>query len=351
MYVTTLIVAHLDYDGCMRIFEMRARPGSPITIARADEFDEPHSGPFHFLDGQDRDTFEKGFAECKRWKLSESDFTLADGMYRFRTSWEGIPTERNSLSCYSLLLPECAVPVEIRFNDPHSGREYSKSVIRDNRHKCFVAYLECRSSYGSFDFQLEARFRNDESNFRSANYTDEHTTRPGAHVHPYKRLVPTASWPLVQRFLSLKPGSYQPVARTDKEQVESEPLQLSFAGIPSQLEVTPLTLISANRVEVITGHAAPQSTAQSKESKQKISGELPPRKQDLSNYFDSAKLTEKQRTVLSLKYEYELGVSAIAQRLKLNRKTVDEHIDAAEKKLQQASSKYQRARKNSEHPE
>jgi DNA-binding CsgD family transcriptional regulator len=353
MYVTTLIVAHLDYDGCMRIFEMQARPGSPITIARVDEFDEPHCGPFHFLDGQYRDTFEKGFAECKAWKLSESDFNLADGVYQFRTSWEGIPTERNSLSCYALSLPEYAVPIEIRFEDPHSDREYFKSVVRDTRRNRFIAYLECRSSYGLFDFLLEARFRSDPENFRSARYKDEHLTKPGAHVHPYKGLVPADSWPLVQQFLSQnRAGTPNPehkafrtfahvptsITGTRPPRSESpEPLQLSFTGMPSQLEVSPsVTLISAENVQMIVGTLAEAATQNSTDPKGNLP-KLPAKpKQDLSEMFDGAHLTEKQREVISLRLEYGINFSKIASRLGLSRKTVFEHYKAAERKLQDA---------------
>jgi len=60
---------------------------------------------------------------------------------------------------------------------------------------------------------------------------------------------------------------------------------------------------------------------------------------DLSNYFDQAPLTERQRECMSLRFEYELTLSDIAERLNLNRKTVDEHIAAAERKLRMAKIK------------
>jgi DNA-binding CsgD family transcriptional regulator len=318
MYAAALIVAHLDYDGYVRVFEMRARPGSPITIARADEFDDPHSGPFHFLDGHYRDTFEKGLAECKAWKLSESNFTLADGVYRFRTSWEGIPTERNSLSCYSLSLPEFAVPIEIRCTDPHSGREYSKSVVRDSQHNRFVTYLECRSSYGTFDFLLEARFRNDRDNFRSARYTDDHVIRRGANIHPYSQLVPKDLQGFVQHFLYPNSGALTP----------------SFGGAPSQLGLIPsVTLISAEQVQIVNGQAPVQNPTEPGKNLPKLPHQP---SQDLSEMFDGANLTEKQREVISLRLEYGENFSRIARRLHLSRKTVSEHYEAAARKLREA---------------
>ncbi len=55
-----------------------------------------------------------------------------------------------------------------------------------------------------------------------------------------------------------------------------------------------------------------------------------------SQYMDT--LTEKQRTAFLLKLEYGLGLSQIALRMGIDRKTADEHIKAALKKVQQAGS-------------
>ena len=129
MNVSALVVQQLDYRGYLRTFQMRANEGRALAIARLDEFEEPPSGPFHFLDEGQKEAFEKDFAVCRTLKLSESNFSVVDDEYRFQISWQGIPTERNCLSCYSLSLPEFAVPIAIRFKDPHSDREYSKRVV------------------------------------------------------------------------------------------------------------------------------------------------------------------------------------------------------------------------------
>jgi RNA polymerase sigma factor (sigma-70 family) len=60
------------------------------------------------------------------------------------------------------------------------------------------------------------------------------------------------------------------------------------------------------------------------------------KKIDLSNYFDQAKLTDRQRECISLKHEYGLTVTQIAGRLGISRKTVDEHLEAAERRIQSA---------------
>lgn len=77
------------------------------------------------------------------------------------------------------------------------------------------------------------------------------------------------------------------------------------------------------------------------------------RKADLSKYSHYMdKLTEKQRLAFALKYEYGLTLTEIASRMGKDRKTADEHIKAAEKKVEQARSnakaKVRRARFTSE---
>ena len=60
------------------------------------------------------------------------------------------------------------------------------------------------------------------------------------------------------------------------------------------------------------------------------------KKTDLSRYIDN--LTEKQQLAFSLKYEYELGLTEIASRMAVDRKTAYEHIEAAERKIRQIRS-------------
>jgi DNA-binding CsgD family transcriptional regulator len=57
------------------------------------------------------------------------------------------------------------------------------------------------------------------------------------------------------------------------------------------------------------------------------------KRQDLSVYLDRAELTDKQRECLSLKLEYRWSTAGIARYLSIDRKTVDEHIEAGKKKL------------------
>jgi hypothetical protein len=70
---------------------------------------------------------------------------------------------------------------------------------------------------------------------------------------------------------------------------------------------------------------------------------LPHKKLDFSRYMDN--LTEKQRTAFSLKQEYGLRLAEVASRMGLDRKTAYEHIQAAERKIDQVWSGEKR-RKN-----
>jgi predicted DNA-binding protein (UPF0251 family) len=77
---------------------------------------------------------------------------------------------------------------------------------------------------------------------------------------------------------------------------------------------------------------------------------LGPKTSDLSRYMDN--LTEKQRLAFSLRLEYELGLTEIASRMGINRKTADEHIKAAQKKVEQGrSSEKSKARRAKNLPE
>jgi hypothetical protein len=59
-----------------------------------------------------------------------------------------------------------------------------------------------------------------------------------------------------------------------------------------------------------------------------------------SQYMD--KLTEKQHLAFRLKFEFELRLTDIASRMGIDRKTADEHIKAAVKKVEQARSNEKR---------
>lgn len=63
---------------------------------------------------------------------------------------------------------------------------------------------------------------------------------------------------------------------------------------------------------------------------------LGPKVADLSRYMEN--MTDKQQAAFSLKYEYELGPVEIASRMGIDRSTMYEHIEAANKKVAQIRS-------------
>jgi predicted DNA-binding protein (UPF0251 family) len=72
---------------------------------------------------------------------------------------------------------------------------------------------------------------------------------------------------------------------------------------------------------------------------------LGPKASDLSQYTET--LTEKQQMAFSLKYEFELGPAEVASRMGLDRKTVYEHLEAANRKIGQFRSSVKRQAKRS----
>jgi hypothetical protein len=86
---------------------------------------------------------------------------------------------------FALYLPEFAVPTEIRFSDPYAqGREYSRTVFRDDEKNRFVLYIECSSRIGIFSFDTFTKFHFDEYNFNKKNYQDENTVDFYKHLSP-----------------------------------------------------------------------------------------------------------------------------------------------------------------------
>jgi len=74
---------------------------------------------------------------------------------------------------------------------------------------------------------------------------------------------------------------------------------------------------------------------------------LGPKKNDLSRYLDSAKLTDIQRDCLSMKFEYDLSLAEIARRLHKHHSTVQYHITRATKKIEQACAHESRLKRRS----
>jgi hypothetical protein len=122
------------------------------------------------------------------------------------------------------------------------------------------------------------------------------------------------------------------------------------AGLPPEpLPVPQVTAAPAQiapespQVSPVAGTPVPVPSAPPPTADQEIASErnlpLPRKECDYSSLMDSAGLTELQRECYSLKHEYQLPVAEIARRLERDRKTIQEHIDAADNKVTLAANK------------
>jgi hypothetical protein len=175
MDVSALVVQELELDGSISTQRMAAEPGHRLTVAFADEFTDPRSGPFHFTAERNEKAFAEGFANRYVRKLSESLFSVSGDEYHLELPWQG--RQRN----YALSLPEFAVPSEIRVTDPRSNKPLYKYVVRDDQRNRFVIYINRQWSRADFDFVLVARFRIwDRKQFLGANIrSDKYMSRYG----------------------------------------------------------------------------------------------------------------------------------------------------------------------------
>lgn len=205
MDVKALIVEQLDADGSLRTLRMQPDFRKPLVVAFGDEYEEPRTGPFHFLDERYDFAFRESFASCRVRRVSASRFRLEGDIYTFETSWHGIPTQKHSLTYYALSLPDFAIPESIILTDPHMfGKQYGKTVYRDDQRNRFVIYLECRSSRGTFDFELRTSFTINHREFGAYSYSDTHTDSHHRQYDEYKHFIPREQSNRIQHFFAEK---------------------------------------------------------------------------------------------------------------------------------------------------
>ncbi|MDB5072643.1 MAG: hypothetical protein JWM87_3754 [Candidatus Eremiobacteraeota bacterium] len=202
MDVRAVIIEQLELNSTLRSFRMHPTRSERLIVAFADEYDEPRSGPFHFFDPRHERAYGRGLAACTEKKLGPTRFRREGNRYHFSTCFDGIPTESHRLSYYALSLPPYAVPNSVRFFDPRQPeREYSKSVTRDDQHKRFVLYLECRSKSGAFGFCLEVEFSTvDPEAFSEADYHDDKLALYGGYAGAYQYQLENEQEQRVQNF-------------------------------------------------------------------------------------------------------------------------------------------------------
>jgi hypothetical protein len=91
----------------------------------------------------------------------------------FTTEWKNIPTQKDGLSMYALLLPVHAVVHSAHFDYPRpDGGEFIKRVSRDDHLNRYAVYLECLSSVGCLDSSLRVEFAYSPSRFATSSYKD-----------------------------------------------------------------------------------------------------------------------------------------------------------------------------------
>jgi hypothetical protein len=159
--VGAIIVEQLDWDGHLKTLTFKPNSAPDFWVALLDEYGDESVGPFHILDPE----HDREFGEL----MSSQPARLASGFQRrdedaarFETSWRGIPTVSAGRTIYALCLPENAVPDRVIFVDPRPpNRTFSHREVLDRRRHRVVCYLDCRSRYGKFDFNVEALFRLD----------------------------------------------------------------------------------------------------------------------------------------------------------------------------------------------
>jgi len=188
MNITAIIHEQIEWDGTAKAFQLKADQSiGDLWIAFPTEYSDERNAPFHFLDKEHETIFHSKIASCRQKKITSEHFYQSGNGHVFKTTWQGIPTERESLTYYALYLPEYAIPVEIKVTDTiDTSRQFSKSVFRDDEKNRYVVYVKCSSKYGQFGFGIYCRFHRDEIAFKTSSYLDDKTVDFYAHLDGWK---------------------------------------------------------------------------------------------------------------------------------------------------------------------
>ena len=119
-------------------------------------------------------------------------------------------------------------------------------------------------------------------------------------------------------------------------------------GAQESFLVQLVDVVEKVRDEEIAAAGATATTTVSQKNPKGFEG-LGPKKVDLSMYMDD--MTGPQQVAYSLKHEYGLRVTEVASRMELDRSTVYEHLELAQRKVDQALSKQKSARRAKSSPE
>jgi hypothetical protein len=214
MELKALIVEQLEEEGTLRSLKMKKSP-SPfdLVVAFPDEYDEPRDGPFHFHDQKTARRFAEDFAQCRLRRIGPRHFFRSGDAYHVDLNWEGIPTAGDGgLTYYALSLPENAIPINLSVTDPHSpGREYYRTVTRDDQRRRYVIYLDCSSPKDYFDFYLSCDFEIDPARFPTSEYSDANSEQFGRAIDEYRDFLPRQETEKVNQFFSNRIDMDRPI--------------------------------------------------------------------------------------------------------------------------------------------
>ena len=173
MNVKSIVVEQIDWNATSKSLSLEPDHNGNLWVAFPTDYDEPRESPFYFQNKNYDKKFNKGFGECQARKVSQNNFFEKDGIFTYKADWQNIPTERNHTSYYALYLPKFAVPTEIQLIDPYNGRQYRRTVFKDEQKPRYIIYLQCASRFGSFSFKVICKFNKDKKGFSESNYSDE----------------------------------------------------------------------------------------------------------------------------------------------------------------------------------
>ncbi|MFB0847082.1 hypothetical protein [Paenibacillus oleatilyticus] len=174
MIVNSVIIEKIEYDGTLKTVQLTSDYTGQLIIAFPDEYTDKRSGPFYFQNRQYDKVFRKMARANGSRRLDPRHFQRNELLTQLRIPWRNIPTERNEFSYYALSLPEYAIPLEVVISNPHTKSRMKKAVIKDKQKKCYVIYIECRSRFGVFSFDLDCTFKNARrQEFDKYQYSDD----------------------------------------------------------------------------------------------------------------------------------------------------------------------------------
>jgi hypothetical protein len=229
--IEELILEQLESDGTVKTVRLhRGHEITDLTVALPHEYEEARLGPLHFLDRAAERIFGEKFQAARTRRVPQEKLRRSGGRMSYETTWRGIRTREGCLSLYVLTLPQLAAIDSLSIFDPRKpDTQYSRSLHKDSDTTRYSIYLECRSSYGTFDFDLRVAITTEENAFFAADYTDPKTSvNKYAPPHAYDNVHWQEPRQVVQNFFDgdqynvKRAGMAGPYGRTGKVTFNAE---------------------------------------------------------------------------------------------------------------------------------